>query len=106
MAREIKIATFNAEWMVNLFKPGKPELRTQQNTVGFGTKPKNSRGVADRIAAVIKQVDADIIGICEGPPLKSQMERFVKDRLGDDYTVYSMEDGSAKRSRPASQAPE
>ena len=96
MAREIKIATFNAEWMVNLFKPRKPELLTKQNknTAGLGAKPKNPQGVADRIAAVIKQVDADIIGICEGPPFKSQMERFVKDKLGDDYTVYSMEDGS------------
>ncbi len=53
MAREIKIATFNAEWMVNLFKPRKPELLTKQNksTAGLGAKPKNPQGVADRIWA-------------------------------------------------------
>lgn len=95
VAREIKIATFNVEWMVNLFKPNKPDLLTRQNkkTPGLGAKPKDPNGVADRIAAVIKEVDADILGICEGPPLKAQMQRFVQQKLGNDYTVYSMEDG-------------
>jgi endonuclease/exonuclease/phosphatase family metal-dependent hydrolase len=95
VAREIKIATFNVEWMVNLFKNGKPELSTKQNkkAPGLGAKPKDPQGVANRIAAVIKEVDADITGICEGPPLKSQMQRFVKEKLGNDYVVYSMEDG-------------
>ena len=66
MARQIKIATFNAEWMVNLFKPGKPDLllRPNKRTPGLGAKPKNPQGVADRIAAVIREVDADILGIC------------------------------------------
>ncbi len=96
MNREIKIATFNVEWMVNLFKNGKPELLTQpsKTTPGLGAKPKDPQGVANRIASVIRDVDADILGICEGPPLKAQMQAFVKDKLGDDYTVYSMEDGA------------
>jgi endonuclease/exonuclease/phosphatase family metal-dependent hydrolase len=96
MAREIKIATFNVEWMVNLFKNGKPELATKQNkkAPGLGAKPKDPQGVADRIAAVMKDLDADIIGICEGPPLKAQMQHFVEEKLGNDYIVYSMEDGS------------
>ena len=85
MAREIKIATFNVEWMVNLFKPNKPDLLTKQNkkTAGLGAKPKNPQAVADKIAAVIKSVDADVLGICEGPPLKSQMQSFVKQKLGN-----------------------
>ena len=96
MPQEIKIATFNVEWMVNLFKPHKPDLLTKPNnkTAGLGAKPKDPQGVANRIAAVIKAVDADVLGICEGPPLKSQMQRFVKEKLSNDYTVYSMEDGS------------
>ena len=96
MAREIKIATFNVEWMVNLFKPGKPNLLVRAATgkkTNPGGRPKDPQGVADRIAAVIKAVDADVLGICEGPPLKAQLQRFVKDKLGDDYTVYSMPDG-------------
>lgn len=95
MAREIKIATFNVEWMVNLFMNGKPKLATKQNknAPGLGAKPKDPQGVADRIAAVIKEIDADIIGICEGPPLRVQMQHFVEERLQDEYVVYSMEDG-------------
>jgi hypothetical protein len=96
VARELKIATFNAEWMVNLFEPNRPDLLSRQNrrTAGLGAKPKDPQTVANRIAAVIKDVDADILGICEGPPLKSQMQRFVRQKLGNDYKVYSMEDGS------------
>ncbi len=96
MVREIKIATFNVEWMVSLFKNGQPELltRASKKTPGLGSKPKNPQGVADRIARVITDLDVDVLGICEGPPLKSQMETFVKEKLGGTYVVYSMEDGA------------
>jgi hypothetical protein len=96
VAPELKIATFNVEWMVDLFEPNRPELLTRQNkrTAGRGDKPKDPQGVANRIAAVIRAVDADILGICEGPPLKSQMQRFVRQKLGDAYRVFSMEDGT------------
>ena len=96
MTREIKIATFNVEWMVNLFKNGKPALLTRhnKNSPGLGAKPKDPQGVADRIASVITDLDADIVGICEGPPQKAQMETFVREKLADEYSVYSMEDGA------------
>jgi hypothetical protein len=95
VARDLKLATFNVEWMVHLFKPNRPQLLTGPNmhTAGPGARPQDPQGVANRIAAVIKAVDADILGICEGPPLKSQMQQFVEQKLGDDYRVYSMEDG-------------
>jgi hypothetical protein len=96
MARELKIATFNVEWMVSLFEPNRPDLLTRPNrrTAGLGAKPKDPQGVANRIAGVIRAVDADVLGICEGPPLKSQMQQFVRQKLGNDYKVYSVEDGS------------
>lgn len=96
MAQTIKIATFNVEWMVNLFKPSKADLLTRQNkkTAGLGAKPKDPQGVADKIAAVIKDLDADIIGICEGPPKKEQMQTFVREKLGNQYHVFSMPDGA------------
>lgn len=95
VAREIKIATFNVEWMVNLFKNGTPDLLTKpsKTTPGLGAKPTDPQGVATRIASVITEVDADILGICEGPPLKTQMQTFVTQKLGGEYDVYSMEDG-------------
>ncbi len=96
MARDIKIATWNVEWMVNLFETGQPTLLTRQNkrSPGLGAKPKDPLGVANRLASVVKDVNPDILGICEGPPLRSQMETFVRELLGDQYRVYSMEDGS------------
>jgi len=92
---QIKIATFNVEWMVNLFDNGQPTLLTKQSkkTPGLGAKPKNPQGVADRIASVILDLKADIVGISEGPPLKAQMETFVREKLGDRFVVYSMPDG-------------
>ena len=95
MAKMIKVATFNVEWMINLFKTGRPGLLTKPNprSPGLGGKPKDPQGVANRIAAVIQELDADIVGICEGPPLQAQMETFVKEKLNDTYRVYSMEDG-------------
>lgn len=93
-APQIKIATFNAEWMVKLFVPGKPALlKKKTKTPGLGSMPNNPQGVLDKIAGVIKAVDADIIGICEGPPLHEQMRQFVKDKLNGDYRTYSMPDG-------------
>lgn len=96
MARAIKIATFNVEWMVSLFQNGQPKLLTRpsKRTPGLGAKPKDPQGVANRIASVIRDLDADILGICEGPPLKTQMQTFVKEKLNDDYIVYSMPDGA------------
>lgn len=96
MPRELKVATFNVEWMVNLFKNGRPELLTKRSdrSPGLGAKPKNPQGVADRIASVIRDLEADIVGICEGPPLKEQMQTFVREKLDDEYVVYSMPDGS------------
>jgi len=95
VSQEIKIATFNVEWMVNLYDNGKPTLLTKpsKKTPGLGGKPKDPQGVATRLAAVIRAVDPDVMGICEGPPLKAQMETFVREKLGGDYDVYSMEDG-------------
>jgi len=96
MSRQIKVATFNVEWMVNLFKTNQPALLTKQNkhSPGLGAKPKDPQGVADRLAGVIEDLDADIIGICEGPPLKAQMETFVKEKLNNQYRVFSMPDGA------------
>ena len=92
---EIKVTTFNVEWMVNLFKTNKPDLLTRHNprSPGLGGKPKDPRGVARRIAGVIRDVDPDILGICEGPPLHSQMATFTRELLDGDYEVFSMEDG-------------
>ena len=91
---KIKIATFNVEWMVNLFKQGKAEFwEAECKSRGLGRKPKDVPMVCSRLAGVIRDMKADIIGIEEGPPRRDQLERFVSDYLGSEYDVYSMPDG-------------
>ena len=91
----LKMAAFNVEWMINLFKPKKAEFWAKESkSRGLGRKPKNVPMVCGRIAGVITELKADIIGIEEGPPLKSQLELFVRDFLNGDYVVHSMPDGA------------
>ena len=88
---QLKIASFNVEWMVNLFKPGKAEFWPKASKCkGLGRKPKDVPKVCQRIAGVIQDVKPDILGIVEGPPRKDQMELFVKQYLGGKYRTYSM----------------
>jgi hypothetical protein len=45
-------------------------------------------GLCTRIAGLIRDMDAQIIGIQEGPPRKDQMQAFVDRFLGGDYLVF------------------
>ena len=81
-----RIATYNVEWMNNLFESGEAAWRTS-NTRPMGRIPKDPLVIAERIANVIREIDADIIGIEEGPALISQMKLFVKKFLKSEYDV-------------------
>lgn len=93
---KLKIATFNAEWMISIFGGvWKTWNKTIPNTFpgkklgGITLAPiQDVPGLCKRIAGVIKKVDPDILGIEEGPPLKAQMELFVKTHLSNEYTVF------------------
>jgi hypothetical protein len=89
----LRIATFNVEWMVNLFDKGKPTLRTKPGK-GMGRFPINPAGVAKRIAGVIEDLDAHIIGIQEGTRLLEQMQFFSDRFLGGRYTASGIGTGS------------
>lgn len=94
---QLKIATFNIEWMISLFGG------TWTNWDGTipATFPGKSLGgiklakiedvpaLCNRIAGVIKQINAKILVVQEGPPRKDQMELFVKDFLDDDFVVHT-----------------
>jgi len=95
---QIKICTFNTEWMYSIF--GAEWTNWQPPTIP-ATFPGAKRGdielepIADvhllcrRLAGVIKGSKAQIIGIQEGPPRKDQMEAFVSQFLNNDYVVYT-----------------
>ncbi len=91
----IKLTSFNLEWMTHLFKNQKSEFwQGKSQNRGMGSKPKNVQKVCERISAVISEVKPDILGIQEGPPLKSQMELFNRTYLNDEFIVHSMPHGS------------
>jgi endonuclease/exonuclease/phosphatase family metal-dependent hydrolase len=96
----LKVATFNVEWMVSVFGGRWADWETLGATIpdtfaGRSLGPINIPSVADvpglcrRIAGVIKRVNAKVIGIQEGPPLKQQLELFVERFLDDAYAVYT-----------------
>ena len=94
--QEIRVATFNAEWMVAIFG-GK--WKDWDGTIPDNFKGKSLGGIqlpriddvpglCRRISGVIEEVNPDIISIVEGPPRKDQMELFVRRYLGGRYVVY------------------
>jgi len=94
---EIKIATFNIEWMVSLFggrwtdwvSPTIPPTFPGRSLGGIRLEPiADVPALCQRIAGVIQGIGAQIIGIQEGPPLKEQLEVFVKRFLGNEYVVH------------------
>lgn len=89
----LRIATYNIEWMNNLFVPGKPQLRTTAGSA-LGRNPKSARVVAERIASVIKDMDAHIIGVQEGPGRLEQMQFFIDEFLDGRYRASGKGSGS------------
>jgi endonuclease/exonuclease/phosphatase family metal-dependent hydrolase len=94
---QIKIATFNCEWMVSIFGalwknwvfPTIPDSFPGKNLGEIALDPiEDIPGLCERIAAVIRGINAEIIGIQEGPPRIDQMQAFVDRFLGGDYTVF------------------
>lgn len=96
---DIKIATFNVEWMVSVFNGrwadwttdvGIPNSFAGRNLGAITLEPiGNVPELCERIAGTIKDLNAQIIGIQEGPPLKSQMEFFVQNYLNNEYVVFT-----------------
>lgn len=94
---EFKVASFNVEWMTSIFNAQWtnwngtiPDSFPGKNLGGIKLDPiEDVPALCERIAGVIKTIGAKIIGIQEGPPLKSQMELFVNEFLDGKYVVHS-----------------
>jgi endonuclease/exonuclease/phosphatase family metal-dependent hydrolase len=94
---QLKIATWNTEWMVSIFgglwkewqSPFIPDTFKGKTLGTMRLDPiADVPGLCQRMAGVIKDMGALIIGIQEAPPLKEQMEVFVHRFLGDEYVVH------------------
>ncbi|WP_455278753.1 endonuclease/exonuclease/phosphatase family protein [[Eubacterium] cellulosolvens] len=100
----MKIATFNIEWMNDLFTKDKPLFKTKHIHKRYsGPSISDIPELCSRIQKTILQMDPDILGIVEGPKHSSQMEKFVKDYLSDQSgnSIYSViESPSQQTQRP------
>lgn len=94
---ELKLATFNCEWMISIFNGdwNQWDGTIHQSFPGKQLGVIRLEAIADvpalceRLAGTIQDLQADIIGIQEGPPRRDQMEYFVQQFLNDDYVVHS-----------------
>lgn len=96
---QLKIATFNIEWMLALFgaprdadwlaSPAIPDSFAggKRGTIRFDAIA-DVPALCRRIAGTIRAVDPDVLMVQEGPPLVEQMQLFVDRFLGGDYVVH------------------
>lgn len=89
----LRLATYNVEWMNNLFTKSQAEFRTSPGKA-MGRNPVDARGVAERLAGVIKDLNAHIIGIQEGPSTLAQMQFFADELLDGAYTASGIASGA------------
>jgi endonuclease/exonuclease/phosphatase family metal-dependent hydrolase len=94
----LKLATFNAEWMIALFglardadwlaRPVIPDRFAggQRGSIRFAPID-DVPALCRRLAGTLRAVDADIVIVQEGPPLAEQMALFVERFLDDAYVV-------------------
>ena len=96
---QLKVCTYNVEWMTSFFGAGKDDDWLANPTIPASFPGKSAGGInlapiadihalGQRIAAGILAVDPDVLFIEEGPPLQEQMELFVATFLGDAYVPH------------------
>jgi len=94
----VKITTFNIEWMNDFFHAGEPRFRGSHKKSQYSGPSINSvPTLCSRIQSTIRQVNPDVLGIVEGPRLQSQMEEFVRKYLNDEYSVVASPSERAQR---------
>lgn len=82
MARTLRIASCNGEWMNNWFTPDAQPAEWVQTFDADGVTIR-SRDVAERLASLIRAIDADIVALEEAPSRREELELFLADCLSD-----------------------
>ena len=94
----MKITTFNIEWMNDLFYSGEPRFKRSHKKSSYsGPSINNVSTLCSRIQGAIREINPDILGVVEGPKLQSQMEKFVRQYLNDEYSVVASPSQRAQR---------
>ena len=79
-----KLTTWNIAWMNKWF---------EKDRAVYKSSAANEE-IRQRVANVMNGLDADIIGIQEGPKHKKQMAKFCRDYLNDTYDIYNISAGT------------
>jgi hypothetical protein len=82
LKNELKISTFNIEWMNRWFEGGSVDAFKQTMSDGSSVDQ-----VCQRVKGVIEAIDPDILGIQEGPSSEGEMDLFINKYLTDKNGV-------------------
>ena len=93
----MRVLNWNIEWMNDWFV-GNGLVQWRNSHTGI----QNVAALADRVAALIRGVDPDLVTIQEGPSDIREMELFVNDHLRDGagqplYRIFGGIDGGAQK---------
>lgn len=87
---KLRIANWNIEWMNRWFTDDKdgPHADAYLQPSHEITGVTDIHNLAERVAQVINNLDADILTIQEGPSRRQEMEFYVERFLGNRFTVH------------------
>src|SRR5215471_9180565 len=85
MPTTLRVCSCNGEWMNDWFTPGSGPAAFRPTFTRDG-HTSNSAAVAGRLAAELRAIDADIVGMQEAPSRPEEMQLFIDQHLSDAGT--------------------
>ena len=96
MAR-VRICSVNGEWMNDWFTPDAvPEVKWRDEFTRDGQVNDTER-TAGRLAAMIRDIDPDVLAVEEGPSRLAELALFVRDHLADTYEYFLGDSGAQQK---------
>ena len=96
MAR-VRICSVNGEWMNDWFTPDAvPEVKWRDEFTRDG-QVNDTEQTAGRLAAMIRDIDPDVLAVEEGPSRLAELALFVRDHLADTYEYFLGDSGAQQK---------
>ena len=96
----VKVCAQNVEWMNDWFESGSGPPKFKQ-TFKRDKHTSNTNATATRTAALIKALDADVLGIEEGPSRREELQLFIDTYLSENgqplYNCFLGDTGAAQK---------
>jgi endonuclease/exonuclease/phosphatase family metal-dependent hydrolase len=97
---KLQICAQNVEWMNDWFEPGSGPAAFKQTFKRDG-HTSNTNDTATRTSALIKSLDADVLGIEEAPSRKEELQLFIDTYLSENgqpiYEAFLGDTGGAQK---------